>query len=226
VTNGITDLCPGDSLRLETDTPYAEYHWSNGGTTPSIIVKESGEFTVMTVDSTGCAGTSDPISVRVHPAPAKPELTLYWNTLVAPAAASYRWFRNDSLLDGESGGILLLEQTGIYSVEIANEYGCINISDPFVVDIIGIRPPLRPDPFVQVYPDPTDGLLTLAVEHNGIRDITCTISNILGVEVWHDSGSANGGIEWRVDLRGMPHGMYILSIHTGNGVLIRKIHLQ
>ena len=45
------------------------YLWSNGATTASIPVTQSGTFTVQTTDENGCSGTSEPVTVTVNPIP-------------------------------------------------------------------------------------------------------------------------------------------------------------
>ena len=45
------------------------YFWSNGATTASIPVTQSGTFTVQATDENGCSGTSEPVTVTVNPIP-------------------------------------------------------------------------------------------------------------------------------------------------------------
>tara|TARA_B100000508_G_scaffold140192_1_gene140477 strand:+ start:22628 stop:25054 length:2427 start_codon:yes stop_codon:yes gene_type:complete len=57
-------ICFGSSLTLEPDNSYAAYSWSNGETTPSISVSDSGAYYLTAYNTNGCAYTSEPILVN------------------------------------------------------------------------------------------------------------------------------------------------------------------
>jgi hypothetical protein len=68
--SGPTRFCAGGSVTLTAnETNPQSYLWSNGATTPSITVTESGSYFVTVVDELGCSISSNPISVTVDPAP-------------------------------------------------------------------------------------------------------------------------------------------------------------
>ncbi|MFZ1370971.1 MAG: PKD-like domain-containing protein, partial [Ferruginibacter sp.] len=48
---------------------YSNYLWSNGATTTTINVTQSGTYTVQATDENGCIGTSLPLEVIVNPVP-------------------------------------------------------------------------------------------------------------------------------------------------------------
>ncbi|MBK8493630.1 MAG: HYR domain-containing protein [Chitinophagaceae bacterium] len=48
---------------------YSNYLWSNGATTTTINVTQSGTYTVQATDENGCTGTSLPLEVIVNPVP-------------------------------------------------------------------------------------------------------------------------------------------------------------
>ncbi len=64
--NGPTTFCEGGSVTL-TSTSATDYLWSNGATTQSIVVNQSGVFTVKTNNTQTCSMTSDPIQVVKNP---------------------------------------------------------------------------------------------------------------------------------------------------------------
>lgn len=65
-SSGALNFCIGDSVKLDAPPGYQHYEWSNGETTQSIAVRESGSFNVTVTDSFGCKGTSNVIDVSVH----------------------------------------------------------------------------------------------------------------------------------------------------------------
>ncbi|GAB3808398.1 hypothetical protein GCM10028819_47380 [Spirosoma humi] len=63
---GGTKLCFGDSVTLKAPDGAASYKWSNNATTPSIVVKTSGVYTVQLFDTKGCSSAkSDAVTVTV-----------------------------------------------------------------------------------------------------------------------------------------------------------------
>jgi trimeric autotransporter adhesin len=59
--NGSTAICAGSSLVLSSSSSSGNL-WSNGATTPSIVVSNAGSYSV-TVSSNGCFSTSNPVTI-------------------------------------------------------------------------------------------------------------------------------------------------------------------
>ncbi len=72
-SNGGTEFCAGTSVTL-TAPAGTDYQWSNGDTTQSIVVTQSGTFDVNLTNHCGTA-TSQPITVSVLPAPSATTVT-------------------------------------------------------------------------------------------------------------------------------------------------------
>ncbi|RYF74137.1 MAG: DUF11 domain-containing protein, partial [Cytophagaceae bacterium] len=71
-------LCFGDSAILKAPDGAASYKWSNNATTPSIVVKTSGAYTVQLFDTKGCSSAkADSVTVTV----AEPVQTLVVSNL-------------------------------------------------------------------------------------------------------------------------------------------------
>lgn len=64
---GTTIFCPGDSLVLTAESGFASYVWSDGSTEETLVVKSTGNYVVEVVDSDGCKGFSQNITVSVDP---------------------------------------------------------------------------------------------------------------------------------------------------------------
>ncbi|MDP2363649.1 MAG: hypothetical protein Q8M94_07760, partial [Ignavibacteria bacterium] len=50
-------FCSKDSIRVETESKYVRYFWSNGDTLAYTFIKSSGNYYVTVEDSTGCSAT-------------------------------------------------------------------------------------------------------------------------------------------------------------------------
>ncbi|MBI1287931.1 MAG: HYR domain-containing protein, partial [Flavobacteriales bacterium] len=125
--DGPTEFCPGETVTL-TASVADGYLWSpNGQTTQSITIGEDGIYTVTVVDSNGCSGTSNGVTVTVFPTP---NPTISTNgptefceggsvTLTSTSASSYLWTPN-----GETTQSISVTESGVYSVTIVDANGC------------------------------------------------------------------------------------------------------
>ncbi len=68
VITGVLFNCGGEPAVLSTDSAYATYAWSNGGTDPTISVG-TGTYSVVVTDENGCPGTSPAVNVLSANAP-------------------------------------------------------------------------------------------------------------------------------------------------------------
>jgi hypothetical protein len=63
--NGPTSFCPGGSVTLSASSAVS-YLWSNSSTSASIIVQQSGNYSVTITDANGCSNTSEATTVTVE----------------------------------------------------------------------------------------------------------------------------------------------------------------
>lgn len=129
---GSTAVCPGDSVTLTANSGYNSYSWSNGATTPSIIVGAGQYVLRTTVNACGFFGSSHHVGTHPAPEPIIQGSPLICDTnpvvLSVDAFAAIRWSTGDSLTSVTVG-------PGSYTVAVTDNEGCSAISDPFVVTI-------------------------------------------------------------------------------------------
>jgi subtilisin family serine protease len=68
-SSGPLTFCPNSSVTLTAAPGFANYVWSNGATTQSIIVTSSGSYSATGYTSSGCQATSAPTTVTVNALP-------------------------------------------------------------------------------------------------------------------------------------------------------------
>lgn len=144
-------LCGVDSFVINTeitgeDPADASYLWNTGATTPSLVVTESGNYTV-TVTIDGCENISNEIIITLLNQPlveittdrvdetgnvivkcAGETITL--TAIVTEAdidAVTYTWFLDGGEIPGNTNTIEV-EERGLYQVEV-NGNGCIDTDD-------------------------------------------------------------------------------------------------
>jgi len=124
--DGPLSFCAGGSVRLTGPDGYAQYSWSTGETTQSIVVSTTSNVALTVINAEGCNATSD-VQVTVNDLPATPVVTASGSTffceggsvtLTAPASASYLWS------NGATTQSIVVTATGSYSVTITNANGC------------------------------------------------------------------------------------------------------
>jgi hypothetical protein len=92
--SGPTEFCLGDSVTLTASAGYS-YLWNNGAVTQSIVVTQSGEYTVKLIGA--CSSSSQHITVTVNPLP-QPDITQSGLELSTTAIGSYQWYYNGALI--------------------------------------------------------------------------------------------------------------------------------
>ena len=138
--SGPLDFITGDSVIL-TSTSAENYFWSNSATTMSVIVKESGTYTVFVTDINSCESqVSDPVSVTVSDYYPAPEITYTGNTefcsgesleLICEAASSYAWSTGDTTRS------IVVDAAGSYSVRTFDSAGRESLeSDPVIITVL------------------------------------------------------------------------------------------
>jgi len=154
-------LCQGDSVIL-TSSIADSYFWSDSSTTQSITVLDSGSYTVTVFDSTGCFATSVPAIVMVYPNPADPTITLIGDSLQSSAAATYQWYYNGVIINGDTSQICVPAQNGNYTIVITDSNGCSAVSPAFNYVYIGISE-IDNENLIAIFPNPTEGNFSIKV---------------------------------------------------------------
>lgn len=148
ITAEKTSFCEGDSTLVTMNGPFVSRTWSTGESTDRIIIRQSGTYTVTTVDSNGCVKVSNPVTIVVHPNPrpviaANRSLTICLDesvTLSAPPGYyQYLWS------NGETTPSITTSQAGTYSVTVVDEFGCVGTAPAVTVIVLNTRNKLRVD---------------------------------------------------------------------------------
>jgi sugar lactone lactonase YvrE len=136
-TLGPTQICAGGSVTLTTGSNEL-YLWSNGETTQSVVITQTGSYTVSVVNANGCTSTaSGPVTVTVDPLSVA-TITALGPTnfctggavvLTASSGNSYLWSNGSTMQS------ILVTQSGNYSVTVTNGSTCPAISAATTVTV-------------------------------------------------------------------------------------------
>ena len=224
-------LCQGDSFIVEPLDNFPNYQWKKGSdvisTNKSIVVKESGTYTLYVSNAAACDGTSLPLIVTVQPKPSKPVITTTGDSVLKSSAMSgNQWYRNDTLLEGSTAQGYYASISGWYKVRVTNQYGCFSESDPFPFGNPGINEAKNLNNTI-VYPNPTKGKFTMKANIEKQGDMLLRLTDILGKEIIIELVPVSQGIFVKeINLLGYPKGIYVLSINLENELLVRKVVLE
>ncbi|MES2775048.1 MAG: FG-GAP-like repeat-containing protein, partial [Bacteroidota bacterium] len=126
---GPVTFCSGSSVTL-TSGAGTGWLWSNGATTQSIVVSQSGIYSVQVSNASGCfSAASAGTSVTVNALPATPTITAggattFCNggnvTLTSSAGTGYLWS------NGGTTQTIIVSEAGSYSVQVRNASGCLS----------------------------------------------------------------------------------------------------
>ncbi|MCB0819110.1 MAG: gliding motility-associated C-terminal domain-containing protein [Bacteroidetes bacterium] len=141
---GSLSFCPGGSVTL-TAPAAASYQWSNGASTQSINVTQTGAYTVIITDAAGCVSpVSATIGTTLNPSPATPAISAIGNypactgqtaQLTGPAAALYNWST------GATSQTINVSVPGQVTLTITDVNGCVSAaSAPFQVSFFPLPP--------------------------------------------------------------------------------------
>ncbi len=149
--NGPTTFCIGNTVLLQANTGNGyTYQWNqNGNALPGIInsvfnVGESGSYTVVVTNQSGCSALSAPIQVSV--AGTEAEISFTGNPAICDgnavqlnatigAGLVYQWQNNGSNLSGEISSEYTATAAGNYTVVITDVNNCSSTSQPVTITV-------------------------------------------------------------------------------------------
>jgi hypothetical protein len=147
--SGPLTFCEGGSVTLTAPAGFSGYLWSNGATTQTVTVTESGSYTVSVSDGNGCTGTSTEVDVTVYAKPT-PTLTVVNGTFCtgdsatvsAPAGyVNYTWVSQNGVSYGTSRSIVVKASDDIFC-QVVDVNGCAGVSDTVKLTMNRVQTPV------------------------------------------------------------------------------------
>ncbi|MFZ5970743.1 MAG: gliding motility-associated C-terminal domain-containing protein [Bacteroidota bacterium] len=135
---GSATLCNAATATLTAPEGFASYSWSNGASTASIVIGESGILTVRVRDANGCESPlSDATIIQKVNAPAKPIVQIIGDPVLCGANQSvilrapfgyayYQWSNGGTTQD------ITVSEAGNYEVIVGLDEGCLSAASDAV----------------------------------------------------------------------------------------------
>ncbi|NOX45722.1 MAG: T9SS type A sorting domain-containing protein [Chlorobi bacterium] len=194
-----TSLCFGDSLFI-------------GG----MWQTEPGEY----IGSVGC-DSNQVVNLSFYE-DLNTNVMLVGHTLTSLAiGVSYQWIdcTDSSFVEGATGQSFTPEVSGDYAV-ILTDGPCSAMTECYTVVITGLDK-LNADNIV-LYPNPNNGFFVLKTGEYKSK-LSFDITDVMGNVVYQ---SKDVGQNTRIDLNDCPSGVYVLTLRSGNSIVIKRIIKQ
>ena len=211
---GADTLFCGGTLTLDAGNPGYLYNWSTGDTTQTILVSTQGSYVVTVSDPTYGSPVADTINVDPNSAPVAAFgctnifVNAYQFTDLSQAATSWAWTFGDGNGAGVQNPTHTYTAMGIYTVTLIVGNGCGSDTITKVIDTsVGIEEAFASG--VQVWPNPSAGLYSLALPEGLTEAVQVRVSDLYGKEV---AVQVVDGRETQIDLQGMAKGIYLLEM--------------
>ncbi len=153
-----TTICAGNPVTLDAGGGIS-YQWSGGGPATAQYVVSPNSTTTYTVTLTNSFGCTQSATTTVSVIPlANFSVSLSSSTTFCAdrtltmtasfnAGFNYQWFKDAGMLSGANTNVLIVNETGIYTVEVSAN-GCSKLSNPVNVTV-------NPIPVASTSNDPT-----------------------------------------------------------------------
>jgi len=208
------NLCDGNVyVTAFGGTPPYNYSWDYG--TSNLC---AGLYNVIITDSNNCASVNN--AIVNEPDPLLINIYISDSTLVATSGYnSYQWYSADgNIVNGATNETFTPNTVGEYYV-VVNNGECEETSYSIDYNISNI---LEIENNLQIYPNPTNGIITIIGEK--IKNIS--IYNILGNQLFKVEKNNLNTNSRNIDLSNLARGIYTIQIEQNNKILNYQIILK
>lgn len=221
ITASANSACENEEVLLSVDASFSSVSWSTGSGTAETEVTSPGNYSVQTVDASGCAA-SDEITISAKPVPdltasaAQSAIAAGQSVqLYASGADTYSWSPGKTLNDSTlADPVASPKENTIYTVTASMNGGCRATADVSVQvsgEVVNIKVPVLFSPNGDTFNE------TLVIEGaENYPDCTLTIFDRRGGKVYSTMGYQNN---WDGTFNGarVPEGVYYYVFGCPNG---------
>jgi hypothetical protein len=201
------------------------------GTLCVLRFKYFGGNTNLTYDISNCEITdavANPIMVSYSngsvtlntlPGPPVPTVTQNANSLVSTIAASYQWYLNGIPVSGATQQTITPSVSGNYQVEVFDQNGCKEISNPFPFFVLGVEDASGINWKAIISPDGKEILISGLSKAKKVQLI-----NAAGKEVYSNENMRQGTHSINID--GMAAGVYLVTVASDKKTTTQRISIS
>jgi len=178
---------------------------------PQLTASSTITYQLLLTDANSCTGT-DSLTLTILPAP-QPLITMQNDTLFATGSGSFQWYIDCMVASGKTDSFIIPVMPGDYTVQISYLNGCVNTSDPYEFNPVGIQSMDNGnDPLV--YPNPVSDVLKVMLDVPA-EDIKVSVYDIAGRKFLLSTSGMPTAFQLNLDCSNLEEGMYFLSLERG-----------
>jgi PKD repeat protein len=218
--------CSGDSIQLSSS---GAYYWQWYHDTTAVVGAEdsvmtahaSGNYYVTLMNDFGCSTVSDTVNLAFLNNPPQPT---FWQTgnILETMMSGYnlQWYFDDTAIPGATQQTLTITQSGYYTLEASNNFGCSTMSQAYYANYTEIAEfDSNGYKYLSVYPNPADELVNISFEAADPGLLNICITDITGKVVFtQDEYISSGGNKFSLDISGLAGGLYLIRLSSEQGV--------
>jgi hypothetical protein len=223
------------NYNLNAGSGAASYSWNNGlGTSQVFTVTTTGTYYVLVTAPGGCQ-SGDTILVTVNSVPVfnlgnDTSITNRDTIVLNGPSGSYTYYWAGIGSNAQSLMIIGNETSlGLhsYSLQVTNTSGCTASDAINVTILLNEINEVNSDELINLYPNPTNGIITLQFNEGNYKEYKLEIINILGQTLQTSTiESGVSGMNPRLDLSNLPKGNYFIKLSSSDKTYFKKITLQ
>ncbi len=219
-------LCAGDSVILTSSTGDS-YLWTNFGTSQSIVVKDSGTYSVVVTNADACdgVGVSNSITVDVNPQPAaaftqaaqgSAYVIAFTNT--STGAVSYNWNFGNGQTSNSVSPTHTYTANGTYTVTLTATNGnCTDVTTGTVTIVgVGVEEVANTIENIRLYPNPNSGTATLELSTSTNSEVQLSILDLAGRNLLSQVQQLSSGTNSiQINTTEFSAGVYFIQLQSG-----------
>lgn len=226
-------FCIGLTVTLNAESGFQNYVWSDGTTGASIVIDESGDYSVSAQNENGCQAQSQIISVQEIGLPEvsfEYEQTNGYNIVFTNTTingVTYLWDFGGSNTSTQLNPSFLFPFDGTYPIKLTatNPCGTSSVTIDVIVEKLNVEN-LSNLTQINIYPNPSHGLFTLSLESLFPENIDMTVLNSLGQKCHSNIIHVNGKSSHSFDFSNLSKGIYFIQLKTKEGNLTRRVSIN
>jgi hypothetical protein len=178
----------------------------------------------MQVSTVGCPS---PRVAVVASTPTPPTITQAGNVLSSSVSTGIQWYLNGSPISGANSQTYTPTQPGTYKVVTISAQGCMLSTNEINYVVTAVVNVNANEIKLQASPNPNNGQFFLEFEVTGRDDLSISIINTLGQQVYNNSyPNFSGKFSKQINAGNLPSGVYTLRIHHDKKAYIRKLVIE
>lgn len=207
-------VCKGwsEGVQLSPEHSGGQYfRWNTGSTDSILVIDQGGDFWVSYYVE-GCNVLHLDTFHITEGDMAEPTIQVNGFELrTALAYSTYQWLFNGAVINGANSRDYIVEENGDYQVIVSNPDGCVDTSDIYTVENVGIRGLTKAEE-IKVYPNPTyDGMVTVITKR---ASINLELLSPIGKRMRTSNSKS-------ISLKGMNSGIYLLMVKDTDGQTLK-----